>query len=142
MHFVGIGGVGMSGIAEILLALGFRVSGSDLQESGGVQRLRDLGARVWIGHDASHLEKADVVVFSSAVKSDNPEIVFARDRRIPVIPRAEMLAELMRMQTSIAVAGMHGKTTTTSMVASVLTQGGLDPTVVIGGKLDYLGGGA
>jgi len=142
VHFVGIGGVGMSGIAEILLALGFRVSGSDLQESGGVKRLRDLGARVWIGHDASHLEKADVVVFSSAVKSDNPEIVTAHERRIPVIPRAEMLAELMRMQTSIAVAGMHGKTTTTSMIASVLTQSGLDPTVVIGGKLDYLGGGA
>ncbi len=132
----------MSGIAEILLALGFRVSGSDLQESGGVKRLRELGARIWIGHDASHLERADVVVFSSAIRDDNPEIVVAHERRIPVIPRAEMLAELMRMQTSIAVAGMHGKTTTTSMIASVLTQGGLDPTVVIGGKLDYLGGGA
>lgn len=142
VHFVGIGGVGMSGIAEILLALGFRVSGSDLQESGGVKRLRELGARIWIGHDASHLERADVVVFSSAIRDDNPEIVVAHERRIPVIPRAEMLAELMRMQTSIAVAGMHGKTTTTSMIASVLTQGGLDPTVVIGGKLDYLGGGA
>lgn len=132
----------MSGIAEILLALGFRVSGSDLQESGGVLRLREQGAKIWIGHDASHIEKADVVVFSSAVKSDNPEIVVAHERRIPVIPRAEMLAELMRMQTSIAVAGMHGKTTTTSMIAYVLAQGGLDPTVVIGGKLDSLGSGA
>ncbi|MGD9818641.1 MAG: UDP-N-acetylmuramate--L-alanine ligase [Desulfomonilaceae bacterium] len=142
VHFVGIGGVGMSGIAEILLALGFRVSGSDLQESGGVVRLREQGAKIWIGHEASHIEKADVVVFSSAVKSDNPEIVVAHERRIPVIPRAEMLAELMRMQTSIAVAGMHGKTTTTSMIAYVLAQGGLDPTVVIGGKLDSLGSGA
>lgn len=142
VHFVGIGGVGMSGIAEILLALGFGVSGSDLQESGAVQRLRELGAKVWIGHNAAHLEKADVVVFSSAIRNDNPEIVAARERRIPVIPRAEMLAELMRMQTSIAVAGMHGKTTTTSMIASVLSQGGLDPTVVIGGKLDSLGSGA
>ncbi len=142
VHFVGIGGVGMSGIAEILLALGFRVSGSDLQESGGVTRLRQMGANIWIGHDASHLERADVVVFSSAIRSDNPEIVIAHERRIPVIPRAEMLAELMRMQTSIAVAGMHGKTTTTSLIAYVLAQSGLDPTVVIGGKLDSLGSGA
>lgn len=142
VHFVGIGGVGMSGIAEILLALGFRVSGSDLADSGTTQRLRDLGARVWIGHSSRHLEKADVVVISSAVGDDNPEVLAARDRHIPVIPRAEMLAELMRMQTSIAVAGMHGKTTTTSMIASVLTEAGLDPTVVIGGKLDHLGGGA
>lgn len=142
VHFVGIGGVGMSSIAEILLALGFRVSGSDLAESGTTERLRELGARVWIGHSSEHLEKADCVVVSSAIGVDNPEIVSARERRIPVIPRAEMLAELMRMQTSIAVAGMHGKTTTTSMIASVLTEAGLDPTVLIGGKLDHLGGGA
>lgn len=142
VHFVGIGGVGMSGIAEILLSLGFQVSGSDLRSSGTTARLEELGARVWIGHRREHLERADVVVFSSAVSADNPEIQEAHDRRIPVIPRAEMLAELMRMQTSIAVAGMHGKTTTTSMVASVLLAAGLDPTVVIGGKLDHLGGGA
>jgi UDP-N-acetylmuramate--alanine ligase len=142
VHFVGIGGVGMSGIAEILLALGFRVSGSDLRSSATTDRLRDLGGRIWIGHHRDHLEKADVVVFSSAVSEDNPELRAALDRRIPVIPRAEMLAELMRMQTSIAVAGMHGKTTTTSMIASILSAAGLDPTVVIGGKLDTLGGGA
>jgi UDP-N-acetylmuramate--alanine ligase len=142
VHFVGIGGVGMSGIAEILLALGFRVSGSDVRESDATRRLEQLGARVWIGHSRDHLEKADVVVFSSAVAADNPEILAARERMTPVIPRAEMLAELMRMQTSIAVAGMHGKTTTTSMVASLLSFAGLDPTVVIGGKLDTLGSGA
>ena len=142
VHFVGIGGVGMSGIAEILIALGFGVSGSDLRDSSTTVRLRDLGARVWIGHSRDHLEKADVVVVSSAVSHDNPEILEARDRLIPVIPRAEMLAELMRMQTSIAVAGMHGKTTTTSMVAAILSAAGLEPTVVIGGKLDHLGGGA
>ncbi len=142
VHFVGVGGVGMSGIAEILLSLGFRVSGSDLRASETTRRLESLGARIWIGHDTDHLEKADVVVFSSAVSSDNPEIVAALVRRIPVIPRAEMLAELMRMQTSIAVAGMHGKTTTTSMIAWILSAAGLDPTVVIGGKLDTIGGGA
>lgn len=142
VHFVGVGGVGMSGIAEILLALGFHVSGSDLAESASTRRLESLGARIWIGHHRDHLEKADVVVFSSAVPDDNPELIAARERRIPVIPRAEMLAELMRMQTSIAVAGMHGKTTTTSMVASVLSHAGLEPTVVIGGKLDALGSGA
>lgn len=142
VHFVGIGGVGMSGIAEILLALGFRVTGSDLVESPTSDRLESLGARVWIGHHRDHVDKADVVVFSSAVPEDNPELVAARERRIPVIPRAEMLAELMRMQTSVAVAGMHGKTTTTSMTAAVLTHGRLEPTVVIGGKLDTLGSGA
>lgn len=142
VHFVGVGGVGMSGIAEILLALGFRVSGSDLKESGTTERLRKLGARISIGHSAEHLEKADAVVVSSAVPTENPEIRAAVERLIPVIPRAEMLAELMRMQTSIAVAGMHGKTTTTSMIASILSTAGLDPTVVIGGKLDSLGGGA
>jgi UDP-N-acetylmuramate--alanine ligase len=142
VHFVGVGGVGMSGIAEILITLGFRVSGSDLKASATTQRLEQLGAKIWIGHHRDHLEKADVVVFSSAVSQDNPEILAARERLIPVIPRAEMLAELMRMQTSIAVAGMHGKTTTTSMIAGVLHHAGLDPTVVIGGKLDTLGGGA
>ncbi len=132
----------MSSIAEILLKLGFCVSGSDLKDSETSRRLTGLGAKVWTGHSTEQIEDAEVVVFSSAVKPDNPEIVEAHQRRIPVIPRAEMLAELMRMQTSIAVAGMHGKTTTTSMVASVLTVAGLDPTVLIGGKLDHLGGGA
>jgi UDP-N-acetylmuramate--alanine ligase len=142
VHFVGIGGVGMSGIAEILLALGFGVSGSDLKDSAVTRRLQELGARVWIGHDRDHLDIADVVVFSSAVTDDNPEIISAKERGIPVIQRAEMLAELMRMQTSIAVAGTHGKTTTTSMIASVMSSAGLDPTVVIGGKVNVLGGGA
>ncbi len=142
VHFVGVGGVGMSGIAEILLALGFNVSGSDLQESPTVIHLRSLGAQVHIGHRKEHLDKADVLVYSSAVSEDNPEVVAARERRIPVIARAEMLAELMRMQTSIAVAGMHGKTTTTSLIAAVTSHAGLDPTVVIGGKLNTLGGGA
>lgn len=142
VHFVGVGGVGMSGIAEILLALGFGVSGSDLRPSGTTERLQALGAKIWIGHHRDHLEKADVVVFSSAVSADNPELIAARDRMIPIIPRAEMLGELMRMQTSVTVAGMHGKTTTTSMIASVLSTAGLDPTVVIGGKLDTLGSGA
>jgi len=142
VHFVGIGGVGMSGIAEILLSLGFGVSGSDLRGSETTKRLESLGAKIWIGHHESHLEKADVVVFSSAVSRDNPEILAAHDRRIAVIPRAEMLAELMRMQTSIAVAGMHGKTTTTSMISSVLSAAGYDPTVIIGGKVDSFGGGA
>jgi UDP-N-acetylmuramate--alanine ligase len=142
VHFVGIGGVGMSSIAEILLKLGFCVSGSDLKDSETTNRLRELGAKVGTGHSKDHIENAEVVVFSSAVSASNPEVVEAHQRRIPVIPRAEMLAELMRMQTSIAVAGMHGKTTTTSMVASILTSAGLDPTVLIGGKLDHLGGGA
>ncbi|MCX5873641.1 MAG: UDP-N-acetylmuramate--L-alanine ligase [Deltaproteobacteria bacterium] len=142
VHFVGIGGVGMSGIAEILLALGFNVSGSDLQESQVVKHLRSLGAQVHIGHRKEHLDRADVLVYSSAVSPDNPEVLAARDRRIPVIARAEMLAELMRMQTSVAVGGMHGKTTTTSMIAAVMSHAGLDPTVIIGGKLNALGGGA
>ncbi|MEW6348213.1 MAG: UDP-N-acetylmuramate--L-alanine ligase [Thermodesulfobacteriota bacterium] len=142
VHFVGIGGVGMSSIAEILLKLGFCVSGSDLKESETTRRLTGLGAKIWTGHSARQIRDAEVVVFSSAVRPDNPEVIEAHQRRIPVIPRAEMLAELMRMQTSIAVAGMHGKTTTTSMVATVLTAAGLDPTVLIGGKLDHLGGGA
>jgi UDP-N-acetylmuramate--alanine ligase len=142
IHFVGIGGIGMSGIAEILLALGFHVSGSDLKTSSITDRLRKLGAEIFIGHDARNIGKADVVVYSSAVDDINPELITAVARRIPVIPRAEMLAELMRMQTSIAVAGMHGKTTTTSMIAWILSQAGLNPTVIIGGKLDHLGSGA
>jgi UDP-N-acetylmuramate--alanine ligase len=142
IHFVGVGGVGMSGIAEILLNLGFRVSGSDIKVSGATKRLEDLGARICIGHSPDNIGAAEVVVFTSAATWDNPELVAAREAMIPVIPRAEMLAELMRMQTSIAVAGMHGKTTTTSMIATILGAAGLDPTVIIGGKLDTLGGGA
>lgn len=136
VHFVGIGGSGMSGIAEVLLNLGYRVAGSDLTESETTQRLQRLGAEVFIGHRPENLKDADVVVVSSAVRADNPEVVSAHERIIPVIPRAEMLAELMRMKYGVAVAGTHGKTTTTSMIATVLTHGGLDPTAVIGGKLN------
>jgi UDP-N-acetylmuramate--alanine ligase len=139
IHFVGIGGIGMSGIAEVLLAHGFEVTGSDLRESDTIAHLRSLSARVHIGHAAKNLGGADVLVFSSAVKRDNPELVSARARAIPVIPRAEMLAELMRLKDGIAIAGSHGKTTTTSLVATVLREAGLDPTVVIGGKLNALG---
>ncbi|MBD8525457.1 UDP-N-acetylmuramate--L-alanine ligase [Pseudomarimonas arenosa] len=135
VHFIGIGGAGMSGIAEVLCTLGYTVSGSDLGESAVVQRLRKAGARVEIGHAAGHVQDVDVVVVSSAIKRDNPEWVEARKRRIPVVPRAEMLAELMRFRRGIAIAGTHGKTTTTSLVASVLSEGGLDPTFVIGGQL-------
>ncbi|MFN0063209.1 MAG: UDP-N-acetylmuramate--L-alanine ligase [Myxococcaceae bacterium] len=138
MHFVGIGGIGMSGIAEVLLNLGYRVSGSDLKESDMTRRLAGLGARVAYGHRAENLVAADVVVISSAVKKDNPEVVAAHARKIPVIPRAEMLAELMRLKYAVAVAGSHGKTTTTSMVAAVLTAAGLDPTAVVGGKVNVL----
>ncbi len=140
VHFVGIGGIGMSGIAEVLMTLGFRVTGSDLKDSATVQRLRQLGARVASGHDAAHVGEADVVVVSSAVKPENPEVVGALARGIPVIRRAEMLAELMRLKYGIAIAGTHGKTTTTSMIASCLAAAGLDPTVVIGGRFDRLGG--
>jgi UDP-N-acetylmuramate--alanine ligase len=142
IHFVGIGGVGMSGIAEILRAHGFEVSGSDLAEGETTRLLTDLGVRVHIGHRAAHVREADVVVFSSAVARDNPELVEARRRGIPVIPRAEMLAELMRLQDGIAIAGSHGKTTTTSLVATILRAAELDPTVVIGGRLNVLGSGA
>ncbi len=135
IHFIGIGGIGMSGIAELLLNLGYRVSGSDLRSSELTRRLAGLGGVIHEGHNADHVAGADVVVKSSAVSEDNPEIAAARAASIPVIPRAEMLAELMRLKYSIAVAGAHGKTTTTSIVASVLNGGGLDPTVVIGGKL-------
>ncbi|HEX4460474.1 MAG TPA: UDP-N-acetylmuramate--L-alanine ligase, partial [Polyangia bacterium] len=142
IHFVGIGGIGMSGIAEVLLTLGYAVSGSDQKESDTTRRLAELGATIALGHDAAHVGAADVVVISSAVKSTNPEVGAARRRGIPVIPRAEMLAELMRMKYGIAVAGSHGKTTTTSLVATVLHQAGLDPTAVIGGKLPSLGSNA
>jgi len=139
VHFVGIGGVGMCGIAEVLHNLEFSVSGSDTAENANTKRLAGLGIRVTIGHDATHITGADVVVISSAVKDTNPEVQAARTAKIPVIPRAEMLAELMRLQHGIAIAGTHGKTTTTSLAASVLAQGGLDPTFVIGGRLNSAG---
>ena len=139
VHFVGIGGSGMSGIAEVLLNLGYEVSGSDLADGPVTQRLRRLGATVGIGHDAAHVTGADAVVISAAVKSDNVEVAAARARRVPVVPRALMLAELMRLRQGIAVAGTHGKTTTTSLVASVLAEAGMDPTFVIGGRLEAAG---
>src|SRR5689334_21598784 len=142
IHFVGIGGIGMSGIAEVLLTLGYKVSGSDLRESQVTQRLASLGALVFIGHRAENVTGSETVVTSSAIARDNPEIEAARAQKIPVIPRAEMLAELMRLKYGIAIAGMHGKTTTTSMVAAVLAAGGLDPTVVVGGRVDALGSNA
>lgn len=140
IHFVGIGGIGMSGIAELLINLGYQISGSDIKDSPVTRRLSALGGRLFKGHSEHHVIGADVVVYSSAVRMDNPEITGARDLYIPVIPRAEMLAELMRLKYGVAVAGAHGKTTTTSMVASILTCGHLDPTVVIGGRLDIWGG--
>src|SRR5215831_6267368 len=142
VHFVGIGGIGMSGIAEVLLTLGFKVSGSDLKHSAVTQRLSELGALISEGHRAENITGAEVVVTSSAISRDNPEITAAHAQHIPVIPRAEMLAELMRLKYGIAIAGMHGKTTTTSMVAAVLAAGGLDPTVVVGGRVDAMGSNA
>ncbi len=142
IHFVGIGGIGMSGIAEVLHNLGYLVSGSDSRESETTRRLASLGVRVVIGHQAENLGEADVVVRSSAVGQENAEVLAARQRLVPVIQRAEMLAELMRMKYGVAVAGTHGKTTTTSMVATVLARGGLDPTMVIGGRLNALGSNA
>jgi UDP-N-acetylmuramate--alanine ligase len=139
LHFVGIGGVGMSGIAEVLLNMGYRVTGSDARRGETVERLERLGAKVFIGHEATSIEGAHVVVYSSAVARDNVEVQAARLRGIPVIPRAEMLAELMRLKYGIAIAGTHGKTTTTSMVAAVLGAGGFDPTVVVGGRVHGLG---
>lgn len=139
IHFVGIGGVGMCGIAEVLHNLAFTVSGSDIAESANTTRLRELGLVIEIGHDARHVTGADVVVVSSAVDETNPEVVAARTAKVPVVPRAEMLGELMQLQRGIAVAGTHGKTTTTSLVASVLAEGGLDPTFVIGGRLKSAG---
>src|SRR5208282_5515221 len=142
IHFVGIGGIGMSGIAEVLLNLGYRISGSDLRNSAVTQRLAALGAVIFEGHAAANIVGADVVVTSSAISVDNPEVTEARRLHVPVIQRAEMLAELMRLKYGIAIAGMHGKTTTTSMVAAVLAAGGLDPTVVVGGRVDALGSNA
>ncbi|MBI4402230.1 MAG: UDP-N-acetylmuramate--L-alanine ligase [Nitrospirae bacterium] len=139
IHLVGIGGAGMSGIAEVLLTLGYKVTGSDLHYTDTIRRLEELGGRIFIGHHESNVGDAQVVVVSSAVSPTNPEVVAARARVIPVIPRAEMLAELMRLKYGIAIAGAHGKTTTTSMVAAVLAQAGLDPTIVIGGKVNALG---
>jgi UDP-N-acetylmuramate--alanine ligase len=142
IHFVGIGGIGMSGIAEVLLNLGYKVSGSDLRSSGVTQRLAGLGATVFEGHRAENIAGAEVVVTSSAIAAENPEVVEAHKLHVPVIQRAEMLAELMRLKYGIAIAGMHGKTTTTSMVAAVLAGGGLDPTVVVGGRVDAMGSNA
>jgi UDP-N-acetylmuramate--alanine ligase len=142
IHFVGIGGIGMSGIAEVLLTLGYKVSGSDLKHSPVTERLSELGAIIFEGHRAENITGAEVVVASSAISRDNPEIAQAHAQHIPVIQRAEMLAELMRLKYGIAIAGMHGKTTTTSMVAAVLAAGGLDPTVVVGGRVDALGSNA
>ena len=142
VHFVGIGGIGMSGIAEVLLNLGYKVSGSDLRRSAVTERLEKLGASVFEGHRAENVLGAEVVVTSSAIARENPEVAEARRHHIPVIQRAEMLAELMRLKYGIAIAGMHGKTTTTSMVAAVLAAGGLDPTVVVGGRVDAMGSNA
>jgi UDP-N-acetylmuramate--alanine ligase len=139
IHFVGIGGAGMSGIAEVMLNLGYRISGSDRRSGQVIEQLRAQGAEIVIGHNAANIAGADAVVISSAVKEDNPEVAAARAERIPVVPRAEMLAELMRFRFGIAVAGTHGKTTTTSLVASLLAEGGLDPTFVIGGRLNSAG---
>src|SRR6266481_5690671 len=139
IHLVGIGGIGMSGIAEVLLTLGYSVSGSDTKPSNITERLQNLGATIHEGHKATNVEGAHVVVTSSAIKADNPEVVEAHKKKIPVIPRAEMLAELMRLKYGIAVAGAHGKTTTTSMVASVLAAAHLDPTFVFGGRGNQAG---
>jgi len=142
IHFVGIGGSGMSGIAEVLVNLGYRISGSDLAGNAATRRLEALGAQIRIGHDAAYVRDIDAVVTSTAVRSDNPEVMAARAARIPIVPRAVMLAELMRLKSGIAIAGTHGKTTTTSLVASVLAEGGLDPTFVIGGRLNSAGANA
>ncbi len=142
IHFVGIGGIGMSGIAEVLLNLGYSISGSDVQQSETASRLQKLGAKVAIGHDAKNVCNSDVVVISTAVKENNPEVMEAHRKNIPVIPRAEMLAELLKMKFSVAVSGSHGKTTTTSMISTILAEGGLDPTMVIGGKLASIGSNA
>ena len=136
IHFVGIGGAGMSGIAEVLRNLGYVVSGSDLHDSATLRRLAGLGIKTYVGHAESQVSGADAVVTSTAVQADNPEVIAARQLKVPVVPRAMMLAELMRLKQGVAIAGTHGKTTTTSLVASVLAEGGLDPTFVIGGRLN------
>ena len=142
IHFVGIGGIGMSGIAEVLLNLGYKISGSDLKRSSVTDRLKSLGAVICEGHRAENVSGAEVVVTSSAIQSSNPEVEEAHRLHVPVIQRAEMLAELMRLKYGIAIGGMHGKTTTTSMIAAVLAAGGLDPTVVVGGRVDAMGSNA
>src|SRR5712691_8949183 len=142
IHFVGIGGAGMSGIAEILLNLGYRVTGSDQRRNEAVERLEQLGAKIFVGHAPSHIEGAHVVVYSSAVSLENIEVQVARQRQIPTIPRAEMLAEMMRLKYGIAVGGTHGKTTTTSMIGAVLAEGRYDPTIVVGGRVTNLGSNA
>jgi UDP-N-acetylmuramate--alanine ligase len=139
LHFIGIGGAGMNGIAQVMLNLGYQISGSDLRANAATEKLALQGARIHVGHESANIEGADAVIISSAVKQDNPEVLAAREQRIPVVPRAEMLAELMRFHFGIAVAGTHGKTTTTSLVASILAEGGLDPTFVIGGLLNSAG---
>ncbi|MEO0304455.1 MAG: Mur ligase domain-containing protein, partial [candidate division WOR-3 bacterium] len=135
IHFVGIGGIGMSGIAEVLAGMGYKITGSDIKDSPIIQHLRDIGITVYIGHRWENVVNADVVVYSSAVKMDNVELVYAIKEKIPVIQRAEMLAELMRMKFSIGVAGTHGKTTTTSLIASIFKKAKLDPTLIIGGQV-------
>lgn len=142
LHFVGIGGTGMNGIAEVLLNLGYEVSGSDLKANAATERLERLGARIFYNHSGDHVGDADVVVISSAVHGDNPEVVYAKENNIPVVPRAIMLAELMRLRNGIAIAGTHGKTTTTSLVTSILKTAGFDPTFVIGGRLNAAGSNA
>ena len=137
IHFVGIGGIGMSGIAEVLHNLGHKVQGSDQSDSANVQRLRDKGIEVFIGHSAANLGETEVLVVSTAIHKENPELVAARERLIPIVRRAEMLAELMRFRNAIAIGGTHGKTTTTSMVATLLDSGGLDPTVINGGIINF-----
>ncbi len=142
LHFIGIGGSGMSGIAEVLLNLGYTVSGSDLQAGAATQRLGALGAKILLGHQAANIVGADAIVVSTAVQADNPEVIAAREAGVPIVPRAQMLAELMRLKQGIAVAGTHGKTTTTSLIASILGEGGFDPTFVIGGRLNAAGANA
>ena len=142
IHFVGIGGSGMSGIAEVLLNLGYTVSGSDLSSNAASRRLAELGVCIRIGHAPENVDDADAIVTSTAVQANNPEVIAARARHVPIVPRAVMLAELMRLKRGIAIAGTHGKTTTTSLVASILAEGGLDPTFVIGGRLNSAGANA
>ena len=139
IHFVGVGGAGMSGIAEVFVNLGYQVSGSDLTDSPVIQRLSNLGVKVYVGHASQQIAGADAVVTSTAVKSDNPEVIAAKNKNIPVVPRAMMLAELLRLRRGIAIAGTHGKTTTTSLIASILAAADMDPTFVIGGKLEAAG---